>query len=503
MSIKSILSVRLLVVIGVTALIIAVPMLMMQQPAMAAPPPPLRGPFKFIELPQESTRSTGASTISYSPFYTETFDGPIEQKSGWQLRVNTTITNTPDQHKWEYVAQSDYPGQPFTHTLWSASLLTGRPVNYTVHSNSTYLPWMDTWAVYGPLDGRTYRQFQATFSFYLDTDPGAKFGWAASSDGTNFCGQSLSGHVRQWITTTFDLPSCPGDTRRPVYLAFFFQSNGDTPDSLGAFVDNLTLSGAPWLNTYMVNVRLDPTITPTPTPIASPTPILPPANLVKSWDFEPSSDSSNDWCTGSTDAWKADKISIGGSTFYFLKIKQTYSLAMQSPRYQTPNNYRISAQFNFVRFNSGYSLSDFGSAQFGLVFGVNGDTFGTDPNPPDRCPWDETVGGYYKFMLKIKEGGGGYVTRLERFADNNWILLNESELPVGLGISRTDWNTMTIDRNGSGIVAYINGFQVLNLTDTAYMGGRWFGVFSQAGGHDRDSAFESDWDNVQVYNLTP
>jgi hypothetical protein len=74
---------------------------------------------------------------------------------------------------------------------------------------------------------------------------------------------------------------------------------------------------------------------------------------------------------------------------------------------------------------------------------------------------------------------------------------------VGLGISRTDWNTMTIDRNGSGIVAYINGFQVLNLTDGTYTGGRWFGVFSQVGGHDRDSAFESDWDNVQVYNLTP
>jgi hypothetical protein len=46
MSIKTTLSVRLLAVTGVTALLIALPvMAMLQQPAVAAPPPPLRGPF--------------------------------------------------------------------------------------------------------------------------------------------------------------------------------------------------------------------------------------------------------------------------------------------------------------------------------------------------------------------------------------------------------------------------------------------------------------------------
>lgn len=500
MSIKSTLSIRMLVVIGVTALVIALPVVaLMQESAVAAPPPPLRGPFKFVEVPQKPVNAAGASAIYFSPLYTETFDGPIAAKPGWSLEVNTTITNTPDQHMWEYVAQSNYPGQPFTHTLWSASLLTGRPVNYTVYADSTYLPWMDTWAIYGPLDRQTYRQFQATFSFYLDTDPGAKFGWAASSDGTNFCGQSLSGHVGKWITATFDLASCPGDTNRPVYLAFLLQSNGDTPNGLGAFVDNLTIGGAPWIKSYMPFIRRDPTPT---VPPASPTP---PFAGVRSWDFEPNSDNSA-WClTSNSDDWSAGTKNIGGSlsTFYILRVHPSEYLAMLSPRYSTPANYRIAAQFNFLRFDAGRSLGDYGSAQFGLIFGV--DAFGFPPGDGQQCSWGGNAdGSWYKFMLKIKDGGGGYVTRLERFDQNQgFTLLNESNLPAGLSISRSNWNTMILDRNGSGIVASINGIQVLSLSDGTYKGSRWFGIFTETQGNNANSVFESDWDNIQVYNLTP
>jgi hypothetical protein len=504
MSIKTTLSVRLLIVIGVTALLIALPvMAMLQQPAVAAPPPPLRGPFRFVELPNVPEASAADDTIVWTPLYTQTFDTALFGKPGWQLTVTNAITDTPDQHRWEYVFSSSYPGQNFKSTLWSSAWLPGAQVNYTVYTNSTYLPWMDTWAIYGPLDGQTYRQFQATFSFYLDTNPGAKFGWAASSDGTNFCGQSLSGHIGQWSTATFDLPSCPGDTSRPVYLAFFFQSNGDTPIGLGAFVDNLTISGVTWLKTYFPYFRRDPTPTPSPTPIASPTPI---SLLVKTWDFnDPLSDSSNEWCSGSTDDWSANKVAMGpnGSIAYLIKSKQGSMLKMLSPLYTTPNNYRITAQFNFLRFNTGYSLSDFGSAQFGLIFAVEGDTFGNDPAPADRCPSDPSAGAYHKFMLKINPGGGGYVTRLERVTNGNWVLLNESSLPSGLSISRTDWNTMTLDRRGNGIVVYINGIQVLNYSDSTNTGGRWFGLFTQTLGNNRDGAFESDWDNIQVFNLSP
>ncbi len=504
MSIKSTLSVRLLVVIGVTALLLALPvMAMLQQSAVAAPPPPLHGPFQFVELPNKPDASAADDTIVWTPFYTENFDTALFGKPGWQLTVTTALTDTPDQHRWEYVLSSSYPGQTFKSTLWSSAWLPGAQVNYTVLANSTYQPWMDTWAIYGPLDRQTYRQFQASFSFYLDTNPGAKFGWAASSDGTRFCGQSLSGHVSRWITATFDLPSCPGDASRPVYLAFLFQSNGDTATGLGAFVDNLTIRGAPWIKMYLPYYQLDPSPTPSPTPIASATPIL---EAVKAWTFnDPASDSSNEWCSGSTDDWSANKVTMGpnGSYAYLIKSKQSSMLKMLSPLYTTPNNYRISTQFNFLRFNTGYSLSDFASAQFGLIFGVDGDTFGNDPAPADRCPSDPGVGSYHKFMLKIKSGGDGYVTRLERVTNGNWVLLNESNLPSGLSISRTDWNTMTLDRNGSGIVVYINGIQVLNYIDSSFKGGRWFGLFTQTLGNNRDNTFESDWDNIQVYNLTP
>ena len=496
MNIKSTLSVRMLVVIGVTALIIALPVVaLMQESAVAAPPPPLRGPFKFIEVPQESISAADALAISYSPFYTETFDRAIDGKTGWRLAVNTTITNTPDQNMWEYVAQSDYPGQSFTHTLWSASLLTGRTVNYTVYTNSTYLRWMDTWAIYGPLDGQTYRQFQATFSFYLDTDPGAKFGWAASSDGTNFCGQSLSGHIGKWITATFDLPSCPGDTNRPVYLAFLLQSNGDTPNGLGAFVDNLTIGGAPWLKSYLPSIRRDPTPT---APPASPTPSY---LLTKSYDFQ---DPNNlGWCgLDQTDFGSITFQPSGSNVYMAVKAKGSNNIVMQSPRHTTPDNYRITARFGLLRFNSGLDLSAYNNAQFGLIFGVDGNTF--DPGNCDVTNYNNLDGGFYRFSLQVS--GSGYQVKLEKYNYGPWSSLFWGSLPSSITINRSDWNTIQLDRNGSGIVGYINGVQVFNLTDGTWPKGRYFGVYTEALGNNSDSnntAWESDWDNINIYNMTP
>jgi hypothetical protein len=155
-----------------------------------------------------------------------------------------------------------------------------------------------------------------------------------------------------------------------------------------------------------------------------------------------------------------------------------------------------------LRFDASQSLSSYGTAQFGLIFGV--DSFGFPPGDGQQCAWGgNSDGSWYKFILKIKDGGGGYVTRVERFdQNNNFTLLNESDLPAGIAIDRSNWNTMTLDRNGCGIVAYINGIQVQNLSDCTYLGGRWFGIFTETLGNNPGD-WESDWDNIQVYNLTP
>ena len=500
MNIKNILSVRLIVVAVVTALIIALPILaLVQEPAVAAPPPPLKGPFKFIELPSDYKANSLSGTALLTPtvIYSDTFASfvpvinPNLNVPGWQLFVNSGATD----QKWGRILLSD---SIFTNTLWSTGYYSPQQ-----SAGSTYVPNMDTWVVYGPLNNNKFRQLQVQFDYYLDGDPGAAFGWAASADGQNFCGRTeLSSHIGKWIRNAkVDLASCPGQSGTPVYVAFFFKSDAANPVGLGAFVDNVVISGVPWLNMYLPYVRRDPTPTASPTPLASATPLY---SLVKSWDFnDPASDSSNQWCSGSTGDWSANKISIGGSTFYLLKVKQDATMVMQSPRYSTPTNYRITAQFGFLRFDASRGLGDYGSAQFGLIFGVDGDTFGTDPNPADRCPWDAGTGGYYKFMLKIKDGGGGYVTRLERSTNGDWTLLNESSLPSSITINRSDWNTIQLDRSGSGIVVYINNVQVLNMTDGTYKGSRWFGLFTQTLGNNRDGVFESDWDNIQIYNLTP
>ena len=91
MNIKSTLSVRMLVVIGVTALIIALPVVaLMQESAVAAPPPPLHGPFRFIELPQGSAANTASSTVQWVPVYTQTFTFGGEF-SGWTTTRSTDI----------------------------------------------------------------------------------------------------------------------------------------------------------------------------------------------------------------------------------------------------------------------------------------------------------------------------------------------------------------------------------------------------------------------------
>jgi len=320
--------------------------------------------------------------------------------------------------------------------------------------------------------------------------------WAASIDGETFCGTSeLITNARIWLHRSFVLPKqCEGQTGTPAYLAFLFRSDSSAPVGLGAFLDNVEVTGLPLYKTYLQFIRKDPT------PIASPTPTTPPYPLTQSYDFE----SLGKWCSTSNDDWASGIVSLGGSNAYRLTVKQSSYLWTLSPRDSSADNFRITADFSLLRMNSSASLYDYRSARFGLVFSVKGNPF--DPNDP--CFYNggqaDSGIGYYRFIIKVKDDGSGYKTLLTRW--ENGVEPEQSgsfvDLPAGVTISRTGWNTLQIDRYGANIKAYINGTLVQEWNNSNTTGG-WFGLFTETAGNNSSPYFESNWDNIKVYNLNP
>ena len=503
---KNVLSLRLrtpraLALAGLMALVIVVTALALTQTStVAAPPPPLRGPFRFVELPKEMSAAEASTAIlPWTPFYTQTFGAGFYSDSHWWITNTTTLYNPPAPYMWGTVQQNEYTTQPFTDTLWVMADAKQGIVyeRYKLPSGAIYTETMDTWAIYGPLDAQQYGRFQAEFDFYLDAGPGASFGWAVSADGTNFYGPaSLSGHTG-WTHSKVVLPSGPGQTDRPVYLAFFFQSDDSAPAGLGAFVDNLVISGQVWNKIYMPSVRRDLT----PTPAASPTPTAEPYPVTQSYDFG----SLGKWCSTSNDNWASGIVSLGGSNAYYLAMKQSSYLWALSPRDSSADNFRITANFSLLRMNNSLSLSNYRGADFGLLFTVKGNPF--DPN--DNCIYNGGQAGsgigFYRFIIKIKDDGSGYQTRLTRWENGVEPEQNGNfvDLPAGVTINRTGWNTMRIDRVGGNMKAYINDVLVQNWDNANSGTGGWFGLFTETNGNNASPNFESDWDNIKVYNLKP
>jgi hypothetical protein len=497
---------RALALAGLMALVIVVTALALTQTStVAAPPPPLRGPFRFIEMPKEMNAAVAStSVLSWTPFYTQTFGASFYSDSHWEITNTTALYNPPAPYLWGIVQQNEITTQPFTDTLWvKADAKSGIVYErYKLPSGAIYTKTMDTWAIYGPLDSHQYGRFRAEFDFYLDTDPGASFGWAVSADGTNFYGPAtLSGHTG-WTHSTVMLPSAPGQTNPPVYLAFFFQSDDSEPAGLGALVDNLVISGEVWNKTYLPVVRRENT----PTPAASPTATGLPYTIDHAYDFEPGTASTGDWCQTSNSDWAAGLKSLGGSNAYYFKIKPTTYKWALSPRGPSSDNYTLVGQFNLLGMDSGKSLANYAAATFGVVFSVYGDPF----SDSSHCGWrgDSSNGGYYKFYIKINGSGTGFKTRLARSESSGSGLVEPEEahadfkdLPSGVSISRTSWNTLQIDRNYSNntIYVYINGTLVESWSPSDSHGGGYFGLFAETNGTNPNGDFEADWDNIIDY----
>jgi hypothetical protein len=231
----------------------------------------------------------------------------------------------------------------------------------------------------------------------------------------------------------------------------------------------------------------------------------PPPEPTQSYDFEPGTGSTSKWCRADNNEWASDIVSLGGSNAYYLAMKQSsYGWAL-SPRDSSTDNFRITANFNLLRMNNSLSLYDYRGDRFGLLFTVKGAPF--DPNDP--CTYNggqaESGIGFYRFIIKIKDDGSGYQTLLTRRENGVEPEQNGNfvDLPTGVTISRTGWNTMRIDRSGANIKAYINDTLVQNWNNSTGGTGGWFGLFTETNGNNRsDYPFEADWDNIVVYNLS-
>jgi hypothetical protein len=97
------------------------------------------------------------------------------------------------------------------------------------------------WLIYGGANGFSLDDLadaKLNFSYWLDTDAGAYFGWAASADGVGFYGGRTSGRVGAWLSGSLDLKHLVGDGS--VWIAFALSGDGDGSDQ-NVFVDDVTL----------------------------------------------------------------------------------------------------------------------------------------------------------------------------------------------------------------------------------------------------------------------
>ena len=133
---------------------------------------------------------------------------------------------------------------------WEADAIMGGTIGATLPCGATYDYNTDSWLEYAPwitcLSGAT----SATLSFVtrLETEEGYDlFYYAASVDGTNYSGYSLSGNFSDtWYSVTQDMRSWYGFGDLTAYpqfaLAFVFQSDDQVNQGFGVRVDDIALT---------------------------------------------------------------------------------------------------------------------------------------------------------------------------------------------------------------------------------------------------------------------
>jgi hypothetical protein len=465
-------------------------------------PLPLNPPFVFHAEEKASAAGfvplpPGATTI-----FSDTFVGfsPSPNITGttaaWRVYNDAGAAN----YEWDRVTSLD--SSTYANTVWAA---LGGVGNLDPDTND-YVPGMGTWLIYGPVDLNKYYAADLTFRYLLDASATADItgtfdflGVGVSDDGTNFGnGYLATGDLSSagWLTGTLDLSNYTG--KSSVYVGFYFYSNKDANVGRGAFIDNVVLRAAPYRIVYMPIVAKNYSIA-TPTPTQAP--------FLYNFTFD-SGQGENDpnfkqwggsYPVGDPRIYEQGMASGNPGSGMYLYNTQTSLTTMAGPDLATGSaNYEISAQF---RVN--WAKTD---ARYGIVFGADTATFGKRNNGQPTFDPNTT---YYKLGLMFgsvpQSYSGGPIApnryRLDRCngsESNCTKLIDNAALPAS--VASGNWDTLTVQRQGSTITVILNGTTLTALTDGGN-GSKEFGAFIQSASNNNLShPLEIYWDN---YRVTP
>jgi hypothetical protein len=194
-------------------------------------------------IPGEQTLAAPQATTSTSwlTVKQETFEGPFPNCGGfpgacWTLAGDAIDTaGNPRQYLWD-----DNDWRPHTGS-WAAWPAAGG-TDAVDPQSSNYLPNMNSWMYYGPLDLRAVTSAQVSFWLWRDIEPGYDKFWFGVKDETQWLGSYSWDDIVGWEEEVTDLTPYVG--RDKVWLMFGFQSD-DSNEYGGPWVDDITFIALP------------------------------------------------------------------------------------------------------------------------------------------------------------------------------------------------------------------------------------------------------------------
>jgi hypothetical protein len=461
----------------------------------------LKPPFKLHQPAQLAAPLSGVPPLPLNApiIMSQTFDSSFVLTTNYNFNVNDTsapwhLVNANGVIDANYT-WGPISGVPVTGTLWNVGTQQG---GTPIAAGQPYTKNMQAYAIYGPIDLSDYTSAFISMTYVMDTLKGDLFGVAFSTDGTNFTmptaidGRDPSLSVKHTAYYIFPKEFV---RRKPVWIALVFTSeNRDTIDALGVYVYDIVLRAQPAFKLWLPLIRRDPT----PTPTLTPTP-----SIVYVYDYTFGSGQNTDtqfatWGSKVTDAgcstsdaggckWGQDIVTSGhpGGAMYFYQ-NGLNALAGASPNNQAPTDFELSADF--------YTIQGKSDARIGLVFGASDSAFGRSGGTPFFDPNRNM----YKFDLQFNENDNTVMSyyRLQAFvtSQNGYAtIVDKSVLPAGLVGNTGTWNNIKIQRLGANIKIYVNGFLLINVNDSTYIGSKKYGLFLQS------KSFNSAGNPLRIY----
>lgn len=479
------------------------------QPRAYTPEPP----FDFVPVDQSLAPDIGLPPGN-TPIFTETFEtgfSPVPSLDGslplWRVVVDPADTAG---YYWGRVASGAY-----LNTAWTAvTPISGQPV--LIPGVSAYPAGQRSWLLYGPLDLHTFAQVRLVFRYSLDAAASDKLLWGATYDGNQVFGTWVEGQSGGWVTGTLQLDP-NGFRNNLTYLAFGFEGDENLA-GLGAFIDDVKLIAQPLSTNYFPLVMGNYPPTPTPTPTATPIPAL------FSSTFNPGNNDLAAWGgrfdgvgSGSGGTYGYGQCLPGdcrhptnphGNPANSLRLYNTayWVMVASSPNYVTPADYELHVDVSPVVLyprdkSCGESCPpDNLGNWYGIIFNASNNTFGATPGQFNYN------GQYYRFFFYNIDAVLPIGMALDRCSGGSCTRLGTSSVPGGLLNGLNLWDRVRIRRVGATIQVYVNDVLILNRTDSTYLAGGKFGVFTfPSDGNATQyppTGYEQqiDFDNIRVYN---